>query len=894
MREGYEEGCPSAEETLRLRARVAELEGANERLRQRVTALESERDAILDAITEAILVVDRAGTLQAVNRTAACWLGRAKEDLRGLNGRDCARGAVPAEVCDAAFGHLATAISGGKPVRVTNEYVGRMYDQVYYPVVDAAGQVTHVVFFASDITARTQVEKQLADSRQRYQDLIDNMNDIVYTNRAVERIFGFPPGQVVGTHYSRWFPETELPKLKRARRDVLDGKRATIQLAVLDKEGRERYVETSVSPLVGDGRIIGTQGMIRDITGRREAERTIRESEEMLRALFNATTESIFLLDRTGTVLMLNETAARRFGKSPGELIGTRIADVGEDRFPAAVVEDRTRRISEVLRTQQAVRFEDERAGRYYDTSAYPVFDETGTVQRMAIFGKDITERKRAEEHVRDLQRRIEFILGAAKTGLNITDAGFNLRYVDPAWRKIYGEYQGKKCYEYFLNADHVCPGCGVPKALATRQVTVYDGVLPKEGNRPIQVTAIPFQEENGEWLLAEVNVDITERKQLEEQLRASEQRYRAVVEGAGEAIAAVDAQGVFQFLNTTAGRRLGGQPADFVGKSMWELFPREVAEPQMAHVREVIASGRGRSVISLADVNGELRWYNTTVEPLRDSAGAITAGLVIARDIHEFRTAQQELETYREKMAGAERLASLGTLSASLSHELTQPLTVIRLSIQNALKDLETVSCDKRIREYLNDGLAETAQVTAIVDRFRNFARRASEKMVSKVVLAETARRVLHLLEESARRARVTLETHGLEGLPAIYAHAKDIEQVFFALAQNAIQAADGARDRRLCISGARRGEQIELRFADGCGGIAPEHLSRLFEPFFTTKRPGEGTGLGLCIVQRLVSQAGGHLRVDSQPGAGTSFFITLPIEEKWSMGGESDDGNP
>jgi PAS domain S-box-containing protein len=725
--------------------------------------------------------------------------------------------------------------------------------------------------------------------RQRYQDLIDNMNDIIYTmdregivlsvNQAVKRIMGFDPQEVIRTHYSRWMPKEDFDKLEATRSDTLKGQRTTNQVAMRDKEGNEHYVEISISPLVVDGRIEGTQGIIRDITARHRAERAVREGEERLLALFNVTTESIFLLDCEGTVLTLNETAARRFGKSVDELIGTKIADVGEDLFPRAAVEYRTRRISEVLRTKQPVRFEDERAGRCFDTSAYPLCDLQGNVHQIAIFGKDITDRKRAEEEIRTLQRQTEFVLGVTKTGLSITDGDFNVRYVAPPWEKIYGPYQGKKCYEYFRGADHACPECGIPKALATQQVVVCDAVLAKEGNRQIQRTTIPFQAENGEWLAAEVNVDITERKVLEQKVRESEQRYRAVVETAGETIAIVDAQGVFQFMNTTAGRRLGGQPADFAGKTMWELFPKDIADRQMGTIRKVMQTMTGVNTIMLSYVGGQSRWYNTMVEPLKDGAGRVTAALVVARDIHDLKTAQQELEIYREKMVRAEHLASLGTLSAMLSHEMTQPLTVIRLSIQNAMKTLESTSAAPTVLDDLNDGLAEISSVTAIVQRFRDFAGRTSDAAIGNVSLSAIARKVIRLLEESARKARVVLDVDGLDELPAIRTCGRDIEQVIFTLAQNAIQAADGRRDHCFRVLGTRREDDVELRFIDDCGGIAPENLGRIFEPFFTTKPPGEGTGLGLCLVERVVSQMGGHLRVDSRWGEGTTFLVTLPM---------------
>jgi PAS domain-containing protein len=120
---------------------------------------------------------------------------------------------------------------------------------------------------------------------------------------------------------------------------------------------------------------------------------------------------------------------------------------------------------------------------------------------------------------------------------LTISQSQFNIRYIDPEWQKLYGDPTGKKCYEYFMGRGEACPDCGVVKALKTKSVTVTEEVLAKENNRPIQVTTIPFQDDKGEWLVAEVNVDITERKKAEEKLRASEDKYRHLFESSRDAI---------------------------------------------------------------------------------------------------------------------------------------------------------------------------------------------------------------------------------------------------------------------------------------------------------------------------------------------------------------------
>jgi C4-dicarboxylate-specific signal transduction histidine kinase len=269
------------------------------------------------------------------------------------------------------------------------------------------------------------------------------------------------------------------------------------------------------------------------------------------------------------------------------------------------------------------------------------------------------------------------------------------------------------------------------------------------------------------------------------------------------------------------------------------------------------------------------------SVTLVRNERDEVTGTVAVCRDMAEFKKKEAELAKFRAQMARAEQLASLGTLSATVAHQITQPLTVIRLSLDNLLDELMGTSCSSTAIRRLQDSIGQVSNITSIINRFRHFARQSSDTHFGQVSLYATAERVVRLLEENARQARVALRLESMDGLPSVSMNETDAEQLFFALLENAIQASDGTKARQVVISGAVHDERIELRFCDDCGGIAPENLGRIFEPFFTTRPRGQGTGLGLCIAQDIVARIGGRVRVESELGKGTTFFVILPVKE-------------
>jgi len=552
---------------------------------------------------------------------------------------------------------------------------------------------------------------------------------------------------------------------------------------------------------------------------------------------------------------------------------------------------------------------------RWVSDRAYPVRDEAGQVLHVVGVAEDITTQREAEEALRESEEKFRTVAEQSPNMIFISQGG-HVVYVNRTCEERMGYTREELCAADFDLLTLVVPedrdrvasnfelhmkGEDVPEvehAIVTKDGTRIEAILATrliryEGAPAILGTVSDItRHKRAEETLQRINdelesrvkartveleAEIERRQRIESKLREGEVRYRTLVESAGDAIATVRGDGVILFVNGTVASQFGVAPDAMIGRTMHEFFPGPFADRQMERVREVIRSGEGSSESHVAQIRGEPRWFNTTFEPL--GVGQASAALIIARDIDDLVRAQKRLEDYREQMTRADRLASLGAMSAMVAHELTQPLTVLRLSVQNALEAVRTEAAGALAAEDLEGTIDEIATMAEIIERFRGFARASSPGHERSVALSEVAGHVVRLTGEAAERVGVSVSVAGLDALPCLSARPKDMEQLFFALIMNAIQAADGGSERRVVVTGEARDHEIELCFADDCGGIAEGDLDQIFKPFFTTKGEAGGTGLGLCVVEHILDRYGAKIEALNRPGEGVTFNVTLPL---------------
>jgi PAS domain S-box-containing protein len=280
-----------------------------------------------------------------------------------------------------------------------------------------------------------------------------------------------------------------------------------------------------------------------------------------------------------------------------------------------------------------------------------------------------------AKNNVLTLKQQIEFILGATKTGLDIIDSDFTIRYIDSEWQKVYGDPAGRKCYEYFMGRSEVCPGCGIPKALETKTVTVTEEILVKEGNRPIQVTTIPFQNNKGKWLVAEVNVDITERKKAEEILWRSENKYRLLIENLPQKIFLKDRNFVYVSCNENYARDLKIRPEEIIGKTDYDFYPKELAEKYRSDDQRIMGLGNIEYIEERYIQDGQKVWVQTVKTPIKDEEGNATGILGIFWDITERKEMEEALQKVHEDLERQveERTAELAKTNKELLIKITE-----------------------------------------------------------------------------------------------------------------------------------------------------------------------------------------------------------------------------
>lgn len=342
------------------------------------------------------------------------------------------------------------------------------------------------------------------------------------------------------------------------------------------------------------------------------------------------------------------------------------------------------------------------------------------------------------------------------------------------------------------------------------------------------------------------------------------------VLETSGALVVVLDPDGRIVRFNRAC-EQTTGYPFDEVkGRYVWDLFliPAEV-EPVKA-VFQKLQAGQFPSQyenfwVAKDGTRRIISWANTAV---LGRAGQVEYIVGTGLDV-------TEVKQFQEQLRRTERLAELGTLASGMAHEIGTPMNVILGRAEYLMRRTE----DETVKKGLETIVTQVERITRIMNQLLTFARRRpSERGPLDVI--RTIEETLEVLQERLRKHRIKVETDFARGMPPVYADQDQMSQVLLNLMINAIHAMPDGGTLRLSLEQAD-GTAVVTVADTGCG-IPKQDLPNIFDPFFTTKEVGKGTGLGLTVVHGIIQEHGGAITVESEPGRGTTFRVTLPLYQQ------------
>ena len=377
---------------------------------------------------------------------------------------------------------------------------------------------------------------------------------------------------------------------------------------------------------------------------------------------------------------------------------------------------------------------------------------------------------------------------------------------------------------------------------------------------------------------------DVDDRKRAEDELRRSEARHRVVVETASDAVVSIDETGTIILANAATKRIFGYEPEELIGKPLTVLMPGAMGKLHEAGFKRYLATGARH--LNWQGTEMTARRANGEEFPVEVSFGEMTAdgrrvftGFI--RDISEKKRAEEELHNTQAELARMMRVMTVGQLTASIAHEVSQPLSGI---ITNASTCLRMLRSDPPNI----DGAQETAQrairdsnrASEVIARLRTLFSK-KQINVEPLDLNEAAREVIALLSSELQRNSVILKQEFSEPLPTVQGDRVQLQQVILNLVRNASDAMTSIDDRprQIVLRTDLEGEHVRLLVQDTGVGFTPEVADKMFESFYSTK--SDGMGVGLSISRSIVEANRGRLWATANDGPGATFAFSIPCRQ-------------
>lgn len=597
-----------------------------------------------------------------------------------------------------------------------------------------------------------------------------------------------------------------------------------------------------------------------------------RQAREANRAVIQTALDGFWMIDTQGRILEVNDAYCRLIGYSREELLTMAIPDIEAVEKP----EETAQHIKNIKETG-GDRFETRhktKDGRIVDIEvSVNYLDVDGG--RLFAFLRDITERKKSQGQLLELNTLNESLIKTIPFGMDIVDEEGNILYQGPKLEAIFGKGAiGRKCWELYRDNKQRCVDCPLrKKVIAGETATIEsDGVL---GGRTFQIshTGMVYQ---GKKAILEIFQDITERKQAETML----EKLSAVVRQTADLVMITDKNGKIEYVNPAFETHTGYTTEEIIGKTPGIL--KSGAHDRVFYERlwaSILSGEFFRDVLVNKKKNGELYYSEKTIAPIKNAQGDITHFVSTDKDITDYKLYEQELLRANQELLRLDRLKS--EFITNVSHELRTPIAMIKEGVSQVAEGLHG-ELQKQQGYYLNMALNNINRLTRIVNSILDISSieaGKTELRKEKVDIVELAAQTLSYYLPQAKNKKLEIKTLFSPEHIELNADRGRLTQVFISLIDNAIKFTEKG-SIEVQIQGKDSG--VDVGISDTGIGISSDDLPRVFDKLQQFSRaygPGEkGVGLGLSITKGLIELHGGKIRVESEPGKGAKFSFWLP----------------
>jgi PAS domain S-box-containing protein len=871
-------------------------------------ASENKLSATLHSIGDGVIVCDSHGAITSLNGIAERWTGWTTTEAQGraiatvfriVHADDRSEVEIPVGRAmreDRVIGlanHTALIARDGSERQIADSCA---------PVHDANGAVIGAVLVFRDVTEEYHRRDQLRESQELLQSVLDNSPSIIWVkdldcryrmvNKPFEQRYGLERSKVPGLAEADLFPEEIAANFRRSDEKVINTG-SSIEIETTDhlSDGVHTFLTIKFPLRNIRQEINGICGIATDITQRKRVEETMRESEVNFRTFFESVTDLLTVFTPDGRILFTNPAVTQVLGWTAGELSTMRVIDLfGE--------QDRQAFIEAFQQVQQIQEHGCSIPMTHKDGTQVPVESRARAGKwngRECFFctTKNLTAEREANQRFESVFRRNPTSMAIStldtRQFVDVNDAFLgNLGYSR-------AEIIGKSSKELglFSNPDQ-SDEIGRLMKISERIVDLDVKICCKDGRFQDGLFSAELITTHRRKYVLTVFIDITTRKQAENALRESEQRFRSMADSSPVLIWLAGLDKGCHFFNKTWLKFTGRSLEQEYGNGWAEgVHPEDMQRCLDIYVSSFDARESFSMEYRLRRFDGEFRWLLDTGVPLHNENGEFSGYIGSCIDITPMKLAEAEVWAVNRQLAEATTQAQSANRAKSeflamMSHEIRTPMNGI-IGMTNLL--LET-PLDNRQREFVTTVGRSGEALLEIINDILDFSKIEAGQLRIETSPCETAllvEGVVELLEPRARDRRLNLSMEIAADVPSgVRTDHGRLRQVLFNLVGNAVKFTErgGVVVRVLQVTSPARPGRTHLRFEvqDSGIGISETDQKKLFQPFtqvnYSTARSHSGTGLGLAITRRIVELLGGRIHLRSAPGIGSVFWFEIEVE--------------